>query len=40
MLNRKDGNQAMKTLHGKNVNDRPLIVKEARPRDERQGQGW
>jgi RNA recognition motif-containing protein len=40
MLHRKDGQQAMKTLHGKNINNRLLIVKEARSRDERHGQGW
>ena len=40
MLNRKDGNQALKTLHGKTINNRLLVVKEARPRDERQGLGW
>ena len=40
MLHSKDGNQALKTLHGKNINDRLLIVKEARSRHERQGQGW
>ena len=40
MLHSKDGSQAMKTLHGKNINDRLLIVKEARSRHERQGQGW
>ena len=40
MSNSDDGHQAMKTLHGKNINDRPLIVKEARPAGERQGQGW
>ena len=40
MLNREDGCKALKTLHGKRVNDRLLVVKEARPRDERQGHGW
>lgn len=40
MLNSKDGHQAMKTLHGKKISNRLLIVKEARPRDERQGHGW
>ncbi len=40
MLNRDDGHQALKTLDGKNINNRPLVVKEARPRGERQGNGW
>ena len=40
MLNRDDGHQAMKKLDGKNINDRLLIVKEARSRHDRQGQGW
>jgi len=40
MMHRKDGHQAMKSLHGKNINDRLLIVKEARSRHDRQGQGW
>lgn len=40
MLNRADGHDAITTLHGKNINNRPLVVKEARPRDEREGQGW
>jgi len=40
MLNREDGNRAMATLHGKKINNRPLIVKEARACEERQGQGW
>jgi RNA recognition motif-containing protein len=40
MLNRKDGNQAMETLHGKTINNRLIVVKEARSRHERQGQGW
>ena len=40
MLNKQDGHNAMKTLHGKKINNRPLVVKEARPRDEREGHGW
>ncbi len=40
MLHRKDGHQAMKKLDGTNINNRLLIVKEARSRGERQGQGW
>ena len=40
MLNRKDGDQAITTLHGTEISNRLLIVKEARTRDERRGQGW
>jgi len=40
MQNHKDACKAMEYLHGKTVNDRQLIVKEARSRDERQGLGW
>lgn len=40
MLEIKDGQEAIETLDGKKLSDRRLIVKEARPRDERQGCGW
>lgn len=40
MADRKDGRSAMLLLHGTKINDRPLVVKEARPRDERRGLPW
>lgn len=40
MLNNEDGHKAIETMHGKKISNRHLIVKEARPRDERQGLGW
>ena len=40
MLNREDGCKAIQYLHGKKINGRLLIVKETRPRDVREGQGW
>jgi len=39
-MNKVDGRMAIKTLHGKEISNRTLVVKEARARDERQGQGW
>lgn len=35
MLNREEGHQAIKRLHGQTINDLLLVVKEERPRDER-----
>jgi len=40
MAMREDGRNALAALHGRNVNDRLLVVKEARHRDERMGSGW
>ena len=40
MADRKEGCRALQTLHGTTVNDRLLVVKEARPRDERFGLPW
>ena len=40
MLSSEDAHIAIKTLHGKKINDRLLIVKQARSRDERDGHGW
>lgn len=40
MEDRKEGLIAMRTLDGSSVNDRLLVVKEARPRDERFGLPW
>ena len=36
----KEGRNALAGMDGHAVNKRPLIVKEARPRDERFGLGW
>ena len=40
MADKKEGCSAMQALHGTRVNDRLLVVKEARPRDERDGLPW
>ncbi|MGV1099138.1 RNA recognition motif domain-containing protein [Thiovibrio sp. JS02] len=40
MANRTEGDTAMQTLHGTMINDRLLVVKEARPRDDRFGHPW
>ncbi len=40
MMNREDGQNAIAILNGKKINNRLLVVKEARPRDQRQGHGW
>ena len=40
MLHTKDGQKAMHTLDGKTISERQLVVKVARPRDERLGRGW
>ena len=40
MADRKEGAIAMRALHGKTINDRHLVVKEARPREERDGMAW
>lgn len=37
MADKDEGIIAMNALHGKRVNNRPLVVKEAPPRDERTG---
>ena len=36
----EDGCNALAALDGQQVNDRALVVKEARSRDQRQGCGW
>lgn len=40
MQHPQEGLKAMHELHGKIISQRKLVVKEARPRDERQGCGW
>ncbi|MBU0729757.1 MAG: RNA-binding protein [Proteobacteria bacterium] len=40
MSSRTAGKIALQNLHGKKINNRKIIVKEARPRDERMGLGW
>jgi RNA recognition motif-containing protein len=35
-----DAERAVRRLHGKTVATRKLVVKHARPRDERLGNGW
>lgn len=40
MLDTKDGRKALADMDGHLVGMRPMVVKEARCRDERQGQGW
>ncbi len=40
MESRGDGHKAMEKLDGKIINKRDLVVKKARPRDERLGSGW
>lgn len=40
MDDRKEGKNAMRTLHGTKIKDRLLIIKEARSRDERDGLPW
>ena len=40
MADRKEGSIAMEVLHGTRINDRLLVVKEARLRDERSGLPW
>jgi len=37
---KKDYKKALETMHGKKISNRLLIVKEARPREERHGNGW
>ncbi len=39
MANRSEGESAIETMHGKEVNGRTLTVNEARPREERSGGG-
>lgn len=40
MANKKEACNAIEALHGTNINDRLLVVKEARPRDQRDGLLW
>lgn len=40
MADKKEGCKAMQALHGTSINDRLLVVKEARPRDQRDGLLW
>ncbi len=40
MLSSKEATAALEMLHGKAVNERSLVVKQARSRDERQGRPW
>jgi len=40
MLHTKDGIKALHTLDGTKISERRLVVKAARPRDERKGKGW
>jgi RNA recognition motif-containing protein len=40
MEDRKEGANAMQALHGTKINDRLLVVKEARSRGERDGLPW
>jgi RNA recognition motif-containing protein len=40
MADNKEGRTAMRILHGTKMNDRLLIIKEARSRDERDGLPW
>ncbi len=40
MKTREGGCRAMENLDSMRLNDRDLVVKEARPRDERMGLGW
>ena len=40
MASRGGGGRCIEELHGKVLNKRPLVVKEARTRDERRGLGW
>ncbi len=40
MNSRGEGVSAMRALHGASINNRPLVVKEARPRHERDGHPW
>ncbi len=40
MSNVKDGRDAVAGLDGQSINQRLLVVREARSRDERRGQAW
>ncbi len=40
MPSQMEGQKALDRLNGMTVNNRPLIIKQARPRDERLGRGW
>ena len=40
MANEEEGIQAIKALHGTMLQDRSLVIKEARSRDDRRGQPW
>ena len=37
---KKEVSKAVEMLHGKTINERLLVVKEARSRDERRGNPW
>ena len=37
---REEASKAVEMLHGKTINKRLLVVKKARPRDERRGRPW
>ena len=40
MANEDEGIQAISALHGTMLHDRPLVIREARSRNERRGQLW
>ena len=40
MPSRSEAQKALLELNGKRINDRSLVIKQARPRDERLGRGW
>lgn len=40
MADEKEGHNAIRALHGAKFNNRLLVVKEARRRDERRGNPW
>ena len=40
MADKKEGHEAIQVLHDTLLHDRFLVVKEARPRDERRGHPW
>ena len=40
MSNNQEGRMALAGMDGHAVHERPLVVKEARSRDKRQGLGW
>lgn len=40
MATQGESNKAVASLNGRKINKRSLVVKQARPRDERFGHGW